>query len=164
MRPFRGSDGGDSDQLDLVWVDSVAGHLDSRELLYPLAVTHPHETLVRDAYRAFNKGDIDGFLVAFAEDAVLHGADGQIEGRDAIRSVVEQLRALTENTLHIEVHDVLANDNHTVILQLTKAKLGDRVLEDRVVYVCQGRDPARVTVQRVPASVLPPLSGHPGLL
>lgn len=37
--------------------------------------------------------------------------------------------------LHIEVHDVLANDNHTVILQLTKAKLGDRVLEDRVVYV-----------------------------
>jgi uncharacterized protein (TIGR02246 family) len=91
--------------------------------------------LVRDAYRAFNEGDIDGFLVAFAEDAVLHGADGQIEGRDAIRSVVEQLRALTENTLHIEVHDVLANDNHTVILQLTKAKLGDRVLEDRVVYV-----------------------------
>jgi hypothetical protein len=98
-------------------------------------MTHPHETLVRDAYGAFNEGDIDGFLVAFAEDAVLHGADGQIAGRDAIRSVVEQLRALTENTLHIEVHDVLANDNHTVILQLTKAKLGDRVLEDRVVYV-----------------------------
>jgi hypothetical protein len=65
-------------------------------------MTHPHESLVRDAYRAFNEGDIDGFLVAFAEDAVLHGADGQIAGRDAIRSVVEQLRALTENTLHIE--------------------------------------------------------------
>jgi hypothetical protein len=79
MRPFWGSDGGDSDQLDLVWVDSL-----------PVI--------------------------------------------------------------------------HTVILQLTKAKLGDRVLEDRVVYVCQGRDPARVRVQRVPASVLPPLSGHPGLL
>jgi len=98
-------------------------------------MTHPNETLVRDAYRAFNEGDIDGFLVLFAEDAVLHGADGQIEGRSAIRSVVEQLRALSENTLHIEVHDVLANDHHTVILQLTKAKLGDRVLEDRVVYV-----------------------------
>src|SRR5688572_9121045 len=49
--------------------------------------------------------------------------------------VVEQLRALTENTLYLEVHDVLANDHHTVILQLTKAKLGNRVLEDRVVYV-----------------------------
>ncbi len=98
-------------------------------------MTHPPETLVRDAYRAFNEGDIDGFLVAFAEDAVLHGADGQIEGRGTIRSVVEQLGALTENTLHIEVHDVLANDNHTVILQLTKAKLGDRVLEDRVMYL-----------------------------
>jgi len=59
-------------------------------------MTHPHETLVRDAYGAFNEGDIDGFHVAFAEDAVLHGADGQIAGRDAIRSVVEQLRALTE--------------------------------------------------------------------
>ena len=58
-------------------------------------MTHPHETLVRDAHRAFNEGDTDGFLVAFAEDAVLHGGDGQIEGRDAIPSVVEQLRALT---------------------------------------------------------------------
>ena len=44
------------------------------------------------------------------------------------RSVVEQLRAMTKNTLRIEVHDVLANDNHTVILQLTKAQLGDRVV------------------------------------
>jgi hypothetical protein len=35
--------------------------------------------LVRDAYRAFNEGDIDGFLGAFTEDAVLHGGDGQIE-------------------------------------------------------------------------------------
>lgn len=98
-------------------------------------MTHPNETLVRDSDRSFNEGDIDGFLVAFAQDAVLYGADGQIEGRGAIRSLVEQLRALTENALHIEVHDVLANDHHTVILQLTKAKLGDRVLEDRVVYV-----------------------------
>ena len=49
--------------------------------------------------------------------------------------MVEQLRALTENTLHIEVHDVLANENHPVILQLTKARLEDRFLEDRVVYV-----------------------------
>jgi hypothetical protein len=56
-------------------------------------MTHPNEALVRDAYRAFNEGNIEEFLVAFAEDAVLHGADGQIEGRDAIRSVVQQLRA-----------------------------------------------------------------------
>ena len=98
-------------------------------------MSHPHEALVRDAYHAFNDGDIDGFLEAFAEDAVLHGADGQLQGRVAIRGVVEQLVELSENTLRIEVHDVLANDDHTVMLQLTKAKRGDRVLEDRVVYV-----------------------------
>ena len=98
-------------------------------------VVHPDETLVRDAYRAFNDGDIDGFLEAFDENAVLHGGDGHLEGKAAIRGMVEQLRNLSEDTLRIEVHDVLANDEHTVMLQLTKAQLGPRLLEDRVVYV-----------------------------
>ena len=55
-------------------------------------VVHPHETLVRNAYRAFNDGDIDRFLEAFDENAVLHGGDGQLEGKAAIRGVVQQLR------------------------------------------------------------------------
>jgi ketosteroid isomerase-like protein len=35
----------------------------------------------------------------------------------------------------IELHDVLANDEHAVALQVTQAERGGRMLSDRVVYV-----------------------------
>jgi len=82
-----------------------------------------------------NDHDVDGFLAAFADDAVLHGSDGPIVGRKSIKAVVEQLIALSENTLRADVHDILANDEHTVVLQTTTAQLGEKRLEDRVVYV-----------------------------
>jgi hypothetical protein len=65
----------------------------------------------------------------------MHGADGEVTGRDAIRSVIVQLIDLSERSLQIEVHDVLANDDHTVVVQTTTAQLGDRHLRDRVVYI-----------------------------
>lgn len=98
-------------------------------------MAHPNAELVRSAYEALNLYDLDVFLSAFAEDAVMHGADGEVTGRDAIRTVVEELIALSNRTLRIEVHDVVANDDHTVALQITTAQLGDRHLRDRVVYV-----------------------------
>lgn len=98
-------------------------------------MAHPHAVLVADAYSALNNRDIEGFLAPFADDAVLHGADGSIEGKEAIGSMVRQLIELSQDTLFIEVHDVLANDEHTVILQTTTAQLGDNHLSDRVVYV-----------------------------
>lgn len=66
---------------------------------------------------------------------MLYGADGQIEGKAAILSVIRQLIDLSENSLEIDVHDILANDAHAVVLQITKAQLGEKQLEDRVVYV-----------------------------
>lgn len=64
---------------------------------------------------------------------MLYGADGQIEGKAAILSVIRQLIDLSENSLEIDVHDILANDAHAVVLQITKAQLGEKQLEDRVV-------------------------------
>lgn len=96
---------------------------------------HANVELVAKAYAALNRRDLDGFMSAFADDAVLHGADGQIEGKDAILAVIRQLIELSEDSLEIDVHDILANDAHTVVLQTTKAQLGERHLEDRVVYV-----------------------------
>ena len=56
-----------------------------------VSVSHPDEDLVRGAYQALNNADIEGFLAAFAEDAVLHGSGGQLRGRAAIGDVVRQL-------------------------------------------------------------------------
>lgn len=76
-------------------------------------MTHPNVALVAKAYQALNRRDLDGFMSAFADDAVLYGADGQIEGREAILSVIRQLIGLSENSLEIDVHDILANDAPT---------------------------------------------------
>lgn len=98
-------------------------------------MTHPSVALVAGAYQALNRRDLDGFISAFADDAVWHGADRQIEGKDAILSLIRQLIELSEDSLEIDVHDILANDAHTVVLQTTKAQLGERHLADQVVYV-----------------------------
>ncbi len=103
-------------------------------------MTHPNVAVVAKAYQALNRRDFDGFISAFADDAVLYSADGQIEGKEAILSVIRQLIGLSENSLEIDVHDILANDAHTVVLQTTKAQLGERHLEDRVVYVFHMND------------------------
>ena len=98
-------------------------------------MTHPHHQIVAQASEALNRHDPAGFVSAFAEDAVMHGSAGRITGRDSIRGVIEQVISLSENTVHIDVHDILSNDEHTVVLQTTTARLGDRTLQDRVVYV-----------------------------
>jgi hypothetical protein len=98
------------------------------------AMAHPHTGLVGKAYEALNRHEVDGFVSAFAPDAVLHGTEGRVAGRESIRTVIEQLIALSQGTLQIIVHDILANDDHTVVLQTTTAQLGDRQLEDHVVY------------------------------
>ena len=98
-------------------------------------MSHPNVELARNAYEALNSHDVGGFVSAFAADAVLQGGEGAITGRDSIRQALEQLIELSEQSLRIEVHDILANDDHTVVLQTTTAQLGDRRLEDRVVYV-----------------------------
>lgn len=103
-------------------------------------MSHPNVELARNAYEALNRHDVGGFMSAFAADAVLHGAEEPIAGKESIRQIIEQLIELSERSLRIEVHDVLANDDHTVVLQTTTAELGDRRLEDRVVYVYHVKD------------------------
>jgi len=78
----------------------------------------------RQGPSSLNRRDLDGFISAFADDAVLYGADGQIKGKEANLSVIRRLIGLSENSLEIDVHDILANDVHTVVLQTTKAQYG----------------------------------------
>jgi ketosteroid isomerase-like protein len=47
---------------------------------------------------------------------------------------------MTNGTLRWELHDVLANDDHTVALHITRAERKGRSLADRVVYVFHVRD------------------------
>jgi ketosteroid isomerase-like protein len=103
-------------------------------------MAHPDERVVRGMYAAINQRDMDGLIAAFAPDAVWHGAGASIDGAESIAAMVGQLIEASEGTMQIELHDVLANDEHTVALQVTTAQRGDRGLSDNVVYVYHLRD------------------------
>jgi ketosteroid isomerase-like protein len=81
---------------------------------------HPNATTVRGAIEAFTSGDLEGLGEAFTDDTVWHvpGTNryaGRFEGRLA---VLERLRRMSEAGIeqHLDVHDVVANDEHAVAL------------------------------------------------
>lgn len=81
---------------------------------------HPNAEIVRRAFESYASGDLDALAGAFTDDAVWHvpGTNrfsGLFAGRDVAMDRLRRMReAGVETTL--EVHDVVANDDHAVAL------------------------------------------------
>jgi len=87
---------------------------------------HPNAALARRGYEAFGTGDMAVLAELIAEDAVWHlggrnRLSGDYEGRDAIFGLFAELGQGSEGTMNIELHDVLANDEHVVVLTRVSA-------------------------------------------
>ena len=85
------------------------------------AMTHPNVERIQTEYRAFCDGDFGAIGRLLAPDAVWHvsgrgKASGDKLGRDQIIGFLEEVFEVTRADFMIEVHDVLANDRHTVVL------------------------------------------------
>ena len=81
---------------------------------------HPHEVLVRVAFRAYTDGDLDAFAAGFTDDTVWHvpGTNrfaGRFDGMDAVRARMDRIAAAGIR-FDFDPHDVLANDEHAVAL------------------------------------------------
>jgi transcriptional regulator with XRE-family HTH domain len=95
--------------------------------------------------RSLSLGDVEMFLSLHTTDVVANISgknllSGQYKGEEGIRQLIRQLLHLTEGRLSFEIHDVLANDAHTVILQTLRARRQDRVLESDQTVICHLRD------------------------
>ena len=83
---------------------------------------HPNATRIRELFAAFRSGDVATVLAMIPEDAVWrfpgrHGKlAGEHQGRDAIVAFLMNVQALTDHTFHLELIDVLANEQHAVAL------------------------------------------------
>lgn len=103
-------------------------------------MAHPNESLVRDGYDAFSKGDLDALRELFADGVKWHvpGRNqlaGDYEGQEAVFGLFAKLVQETEGTFKLEVHDILANDEHAVVLANATAERGGRSLESRDAHV-----------------------------
>jgi ketosteroid isomerase-like protein len=91
---------------------------------------HPNVAKLRNGYEGFVSRDLDAVSRTIAEDAVWHvgGSSelaGDYKGRDAILGLFD---TLADYAYTIDVRDVLANDQHGVVLVRAHASRdGDRL-------------------------------------
>jgi hypothetical protein len=108
---------------------------------------HPNVGLVRKGYDAFAKGGMATLRDLFAENIVWHVPgnnpfSGEHKGRDAVFALFARTAELSGGTLGIELHDVLANDEHAVALvQATASRQGRQLsaLDITVYHITNGK-------------------------
>ena len=110
------------------------------------AVTeHPNVELARRGYDAFAKGDLATLTELIADDATWHALgvgplSGTYHGRDEIFGFFGRLAEETGGTFRMDVHDVLANDEHAVVLCMLSASRGSKSIQVPVANVSHMRD------------------------
>ena len=108
---------------------------------------HPNAELLRKGYEAFDKGDMAVLTNLFAEDVVWHVAgtspiSGEHRGREAVFAAFAKTVELSGGSFKIELHDVLANDEHTVALtRATGSRQGRQLssLDTDVYHMSNGK-------------------------
>ena len=89
---------------------------------------HPNVTLAREGFEAFDRGDVAWMDEHMADDVVWHvGGNskwaGTYEGKAAALAMFAKQAEAAKTTA--EVHDVVGNDDHVVVLGTATAQAGD---------------------------------------
>lgn len=108
-------------------------------------MAHPNEELLRKGYDAFSKGDMDTVSSLFADDIVWHvpgrsALAGDYKGKEEVFGFFGKLMEMTEGTFQTELHDILANDEHAVVLVKSRAKRGDVTFVGNEAHVFHIKD------------------------
>ena len=103
------------------------------------------EATIREAYAAFGRGDVDGYLRPCTEDFEFHvprsgGIAGIFVGKDGLCDLARKAMQITGGTFHEEVEDVLANEQHAVVLARHRFVRGNSSRDYRTAHVYEIRD------------------------
>ena len=98
---------------------------------------HPNEDLVRKASDAWIANDLDTFLSYHHDDVVVHTPRGEtLRGHDEIRQNFQQMDSMLDGPSELTIHDILANDEHGIVLaKQTVTKDGKSFAMDQVVVI-----------------------------
>ena len=118
-------------------------------------MAHPNEDLAREAYRAMSTGDIPWLEAHTHPDVVFYQGGrfptaGTYKGRDALFAHFMEFMQLVDGNFSIELHDVLANDDHVVaLIGVTIGKEGRELTFDEA-HVWHIRDGLMTQMWAVP--------------
>ncbi len=101
---------------------------------------HPNATVMRNVYEAWGRGDIPALEKLVAEDLAWHipgrtPIAGTHKGRDAVLAASQKAWELTDYRSKVEVHDAVANEEHSVALTRVTSRRGAKTLDIRGVEV-----------------------------
>lgn len=108
-------------------------------------MSHPNEAVVRRFVGAMVKRDVGAIADSFDDDVVFHIAGrnaltGDHRGKQVVLTRLFQAWEEAFGGLEIRIHDVLANDDHVVVLSDRRASRDDRVLDMRAATVYHVRE------------------------
>ena len=110
-----------------------------------MAADHPNAARIRDLFAAFRTRDLARIQQVIPDDAVWHfpGRHGQIagdhRGRDAILGFLLKVEALTAGTFHLDIIDVIANDERAVALFRGRGERNGKTLDNPTCLVMRMR-------------------------
>lgn len=109
-------------------------------------MTHPNEELVREAFAAFNRGDMDALQKCWTEDVRWHQPGRSplakdYEGMEQVIQLFARFAELTGGTATAELHDAFANDvNGVALCTIRGERAGKQPLVNNVSQVYRFRD------------------------
>lgn len=101
---------------------------------------HPNASLLEKIYADFTRGDFPAVLSACG-DSITFQVPGKspLAGKYSRATVAsglgEQLRARSDGTLKMEVHDILASDQHAAVLMTHRLMRQGKPVEYRTVHI-----------------------------
>ncbi len=107
--------------------------------LFPMT-KHPNALLLEKMYADFQTGNVPGILAACADEMTFNVPGksklaGKFTKADVVQKFFMQLGELSGGTLKLEVHDILASDQHGVALVTDKLTRNGKPVEFRGVHV-----------------------------
>jgi uncharacterized protein len=109
-------------------------------------MAHPNEEALRRGYEAFGKGDIDTVMSLFTDDIKWHTPGrnekvaGDYSGKEEVGGFFGKLMQNTGGTFRVNLHDVLANDEHAVGLVTLTGERNGKTINAHDVHVWHVRD------------------------
>src|SRR5437660_10471104 len=92
--------------------------------------------LLKRATSALNAGDAETFLGLHADDVVIHITgrnpfSGTIKGKGEVASLFERQMKELDSPPQFELHELMATDDHGVVLGTQRATRGGKTLETK---------------------------------
>jgi uncharacterized protein len=111
---------------------------------------HPNVERARRGYAAFATGDMDAVSEQFSDDIVWHAGgnnvlSGDYKGKEAVFGLFGRIIQETGGTFNQTVHDILANDEHVVVLVEVSAERNGVRVDQRAVDILHADADGKIT-------------------